>query len=35
MSNICSGEARRGQVDCLGKLLQYYGNYLKLLVTAL
>ncbi len=26
-------EARRGEVNCLGKLLQYYGNYLKLLVT--
>ena len=26
-------EARRGEANCLGKLLQYYGNYLKLLVT--
>jgi RNA polymerase sigma-70 factor, ECF subfamily len=26
-------EARRGEASCLGKLLQYYGNYLKLLVT--
>jgi len=26
-------EARRGEATCLGKLLQYYGNYLKLLVT--
>ncbi len=27
-------EARQGEAECLGKLLQYYGNYLKLLVTA-
>jgi RNA polymerase sigma-70 factor (ECF subfamily) len=26
-------EARRGEANCLGKLLQYYGNYLKLLVA--
>jgi RNA polymerase sigma-70 factor, ECF subfamily len=26
-------EARQGEANCLGKLLQYYGNYLKLLVT--
>jgi len=26
-------EARKGEANCLGKLLQYYGNYLKLLVT--
>ena len=25
--------AQRGEENCLGKLLQYYGNYLKLLVT--
>ena len=27
-------EARRGEANGLGRLLQYYGNYLKLLVTA-
>ena len=33
MSKNCLREARRGEANCLGKLLQYYGNYLKLLVT--
>jgi RNA polymerase sigma-70 factor, ECF subfamily len=26
-------EAREGEANCLGRVLQYYGNYLKLLVT--